>query len=112
MAIGDFTPKKLLQKALDTTASNSQITVTAGKRTIITSISVANISGESRIVSVFLYGTATTNKIANISLVASGTSIMTGLDYVLIEGETASFNINTGSLGDVNIAVMGIEEEI
>ena len=38
MAIGDFTPKKLLQKALDTTAINSQITVTTGKRTIITVI--------------------------------------------------------------------------
>ena len=113
MATGDFTPKKLLQKALDTTATNSQITGETNRRTIITSITVNIPTGSTkRTISVYAYGTTAANEIITIPLDPAMTKsqVITGLDYILVAGETMSFKQDVGT--DVNIAVMGIEEEI
>jgi len=113
MAIGDFTPKKLLQKALDITSTNSQITGAVNQRTTITSITVNIPTGSTkRTISVYAYGTAAANEIITIPLdpAVTKSQVITGLDYVLAATETMSFKQDVGT--DVNIAVMGIEEEI
>lgn len=114
MAAGDFTPKKLLQKALDTTTANSQITGAVNTRTIITSISakLQNAGVTKRTVTVYLYGTAAANEQFVFVLDPAGVraDVITGLDWVLAAGETLSIAQDVGA--DVNIAVMGVEEAL
>jgi hypothetical protein len=109
--IGDTTQKKLLQKTLDTTASNSKITnENANEKTMISSITLLNTSTTDRIISIYAYGTATTNEVIRIPLKASGTEIINQLDYILSDSESFYFKQDSGN--DVNIAVMGISEEV
>ncbi len=108
MAIGDVTQKKLLQKALTTTATGSAVTGATSKTTTITSITLLNTGTTARTISVYLYGTAVNNEIARIPLVAGGSEILTGLDWILLPTETLSLKQDAGT--DVNVAVMGLEE--
>lgn len=113
MAVGDFTPKRLLQKALDTTAANSMITGAASRRTTVTSITLSIPTGTTkRTISIYLYGSAASNEVLTIPIdpAVTKSEVITGLDYVLLAGETMSFKQDAGT--DVNIAIMGIEEEI
>lgn len=111
MAIGDFNSKRLLNKTLTTTATDSVITGAATKKITITSISLLNTGSTARVVSVYQYGTAVSNEVPRIPLAASGGSeVITGLDYVLLEGESFYFKQDVGA--DVNIVVIGTEEVI
>jgi len=111
MAVGDFTPKKLLQKALTTTATESQITGAVNTRTTVTSITYANTNTTTtRSVTPYIYGTTATNRLPLASYPANSGDILTGLDYVLLAGETMSFAQDSGT--DVTVTIMGIEEVV
>lgn len=108
--VGDVTQAKLLQKALDTTAANSAITNGGATiKTTITSITIANTGATDRTVTMYTYGTATSNAFP-IKVLAGKFVNLTGLDYVLSNAESFYFKQDTGT--DVNIAVMGISEVI
>lgn len=110
MAIGDVTQLKLLQKALDQTATNSTFANTANNVTTVTSISIANTASIKRTVTLYGYGTATANTVSIIPLEPKASVILTGLDYVLSNTEAFFFTQDVGT--DVIVTVMGIREVI
>ncbi|NPV90095.1 MAG: hypothetical protein HPY50_04875 [Firmicutes bacterium] len=111
MAAGDFTPVKLLQKALDTTSANSAIAGASNKRRYITSISLLNTNSTTRrTVSVYGYGTTAVYELFRVPLEPSGSELLTELPYFVNSGESFYFKQDTGA--DVNILVMGTEEAL
>jgi hypothetical protein len=112
MALGDMTPIKLLQKALDTTTTGSVITGATDIRTTVTSITLNNTGATKRSVTMYLYGTGASNAILSIPLDPAGQfcQVLTGLDYILQPTEIMVFKQDVGT--DVNIATMGIQEAL
>jgi hypothetical protein len=110
MAVGDRTPKKLGQSALNTTA----VTVYTGQtnyRTQVTQLFIANTNTTTtRYVKVMAYGTAAGNVlIQNIELPAKG-SVVIDSKIVLLVNETLSALQDTGT--DVTFTAFGVEEQI
>ena len=118
MSLYDTQKICLLSKSLTTTATDSQIiNMGANYVTQITSITLKVQTGGAtkRIITGYIYGINTVNEFFIRALdpsILSGTLniILTGLDFLLINSETMSFKVDTGT--DVNIIVNGIREQV
>lgn len=110
MAVGDFTPKKLLQKALSATATETSISGEANKRKYLTGISLCNTGTAARKVSVYGWGGATSNEIMRIPVSPGGTELLTDLPFTIEYGDVFYFKQDSGT--DINIAALGREEEL
>ena len=106
------TQTRLIQATLTTTNTATYFSnAGANYITTITSITLINTnSTTTRTVTAYIAGTASGNILFTIQIYPNGTQIITGLDYILANTDSIYFKQDTGA--DVNIAVMGVVEEL
>ncbi len=112
MAIGDRTPKRWLQKTLDTNPTNSTVAGAVNVRRWLTAFSVSLKTGSliTRTVSVYTQATGTSNEVMRIVLNPGGTvsQVLTQLPFFVENTQSYFFSQDVGS--DVNIEIFGTEE--
>lgn len=111
MAIGDRTPKKLGQSALNTTAVSVVTNQSASYRVQVTQLFITNTNTTTqRTVTLYAHGTATSNTLSQEIVLPAKASVIIDTKIVLIGTETVSAKQDTGT--DVIITAYGIEEQI